>query len=369
MAPIYETAAKENPHDFIHFGKVDATRETALADRYNVKGYPRLMFKSNDGEMKKFSGKRTLMDLKLWTQRMSQPAVRVLESENELNPSLRGEKVVFVLCGEEHEEIFKTVATDLRASITFVKLLKCPESWGFGDSFVAKYETGEKPLGASKQTTQSEVSLSDWIQDNRFPLVNVLTRNNFNLITKTEGRKTVIAVVDMSDSKQVENAKAMLLRLARPHETPLSTEAQELYRFGVLDGVRWERFVKEFYITPDMLPHVFVLDGHADQFYNDRDVKDEKQIETFLEDVISGKVYAQREGVFGMPGQALLFLKTLDLSIVKQQPAILALLGGTLTIVVSVAAFCFMECYILKEKKGKLTLHANGKESTEKKKK
>ena len=183
---MYEKAAKENPHDYIHFGKVDATSETALANRYDVHGYPRLLFKSNDGEMKLYSGKRTLADLRMWTQRMSEPAVSVLESEDELTRSLRGEKVVFVLCGEEHEDIYNAVATDLRASIRFMKLFKCPSSWNLGNSFVAKYEKGEKPLSAPKDVTQSEASMSNWIQDNRFPLVNILDRNNFNLITKTE---------------------------------------------------------------------------------------------------------------------------------------------------------------------------------------
>ena len=359
MAPIYEKAAKENPHDYIHFGKVDATSETALANRYDVHGYPRLLFKSNDGEMKLYSGKRTLADLRMWTQRMSEPAVSVLESEDELTRSLRGEKVVFVLCGEEHEDIYNAVAMDLRASIRFMKLFKCPSSWNLGNSFVAKYEKGEKPLSAPKEVTQSETSMSDWIQDNRFPLVNILDRNNFNLITKTEGRKTVISVIDLSDTKELEKTKARLLRLARPDKTPLSAKAQEVYRFGILDGVRWERFVKQFFITPDMLPHVFVLDGHADQFYNERDMQG--QIETFLEDVISGKVYAQREGVMGIPGRALLFLQTFDVSIVKEQPAVLALLGGITTILVSVTVYCFMECGAVK-KKEKITLNAtNGK--------
>jgi hypothetical protein len=132
-----------------------------------------------------------------------------------------------------------------------------------------------------------------------------------------------------------------------------------VYRFGILDGVRWERFVKQFFITPDMLPHVFVLDGHADQFYNERDMQG--QIETFLEDVISGKVYAQREGVMGIPGRALLFLQTFDVSIVKEQPAVLALLGGIITILVSVTVYCVMECGT-KKKEEKITLNAtNGK--------
>ena len=64
---------------------MDATSETALAESSLIaSGYPRLMFKSNDGEMKLYQGKRTLIDLRMWTQRMSEPAVSVLESEDEL---------------------------------------------------------------------------------------------------------------------------------------------------------------------------------------------------------------------------------------------------------------------------------------------
>jgi hypothetical protein len=317
-----------------------------------VKGYPRLMFKSDDGEMKLYTGKRTLLDLKMWTKRMSEPAVRILGSEKDIK--LGGEKVIFVQCGEELEEVFNTVATDLRASITFVKLLNAPTSWNSGSNFVAKIEKNEKPLIAPADATRSQNALSEWIQDNRFPLVNILDRNNFNSITKTEGKKTVISVINLNDFKQLEEARSMLLRLARPSETPLSRSAQNLYRFGILDGVRWERFVKQFFITSEMLPHVFVLDGYADQFYNDRDMN-YGDIETFLEDVASGKVYAQKEGMMGLPGRTLYFLRTLDMAIVKEQPAVLALLVSGITMVLALVMCCGIECFF-KNKKEKVVL-------------
>ena len=112
--------------------------------------------------------------------------------------------------------------------------------------------------------------------------------------------------------------------------------------------------MKQFFVTSEMLPHVCVLDGYADQFYNDRDTN-YGDIETFLEDVASGKVYAQKEGMMGLPGRTLYFLRTLDMAIVKEQPAVLALLVSGITMVLALVMCCGIECFF-KNKKEKVVL-------------
>ena len=63
----------------------------------------------------------------------------------------------------------------------------------------------------------------------------------------------------------------------------------------------------------------------------------------------------------GIPGRALLFLQTFDVSIVKEQPAVLALLGGIITILVSVTVYCVMECGTKKKEENYVECHQRQK--------
>lgn len=49
----------------IPLAKVDATKETAMAGKYGVSGYPTLKF-FNKGELKDYSGEREEHDIILW---------------------------------------------------------------------------------------------------------------------------------------------------------------------------------------------------------------------------------------------------------------------------------------------------------------
>ena len=45
LAPVYAQAAKQLTGDGFRFAKIDATENSALQATYNIKGYPRVMYK------------------------------------------------------------------------------------------------------------------------------------------------------------------------------------------------------------------------------------------------------------------------------------------------------------------------------------
>jgi len=355
LQPIYEDLAEQNPHSFIQFGKVDATKESALQTRFNVRGYPRLLYKTDNGDMQTYTSARTAEGFEDWLRRMSSPSVAILASAESIDSLLLANDVIFVVAaGEEDKalaEMFELVAITERASMTFgsVKLLTSEDGGWVGElfgrerPFVAKMEKDEPPVFAPASVL-NEADLLKWATAERYPLVNFLDRRNFKAVTKTEGKMTVIAVVNMEEEKQVQNAERMLKRLARPAKSPLRPDTLAKFRFGILDGIKWERFISQFFINPDMLPHVFVLDGFNGRFYEDRKVDEEDEVETFLAAVADGKVYAQREGVLGMPGRLMIAIVELDFEFLQQQPylmlGLVAVVGAVLVGLVCV----FLQC-------------------------
>ncbi|CAI5477123.1 unnamed protein product [Closterium sp. Yama58-4] len=68
LAPEYREAAATPKELGVLFAKVDATKETELADKYNVDGYPTVLF-ATDGEFQPFGAGRTSAEIVRWVKR------------------------------------------------------------------------------------------------------------------------------------------------------------------------------------------------------------------------------------------------------------------------------------------------------------
>merc|ERR1719428_1917685 len=73
LAPEYEKAATELKGQ-IPLGKVDATEEKELATRYNVKGFPTMVW-FEEAKQTEYDGGRTAETIVEWVKSMTGPAV------------------------------------------------------------------------------------------------------------------------------------------------------------------------------------------------------------------------------------------------------------------------------------------------------
>merc|ERR1719277_1909866 len=106
LAPEYAKAAgilaeKDSP---IKLGKVDATEEPSLAEKFEVRGYPTLKFFKN-GKPMEYGGGRTADTIVSWVEKKTGPPAKALANAEEAKAFIDGKTVAVFGC-------FKDEATD-----------------------------------------------------------------------------------------------------------------------------------------------------------------------------------------------------------------------------------------------------------------
>lgn len=100
LAPEYAKAAKKlaSEGSQIKLGKVDATVESELGQKFQVRGYPSLKF-FVDGAPVEYKGGRTEHDIVTWVKKKAQPKVRPVKDVDAFEDEIRDNDVVAVFWG------------------------------------------------------------------------------------------------------------------------------------------------------------------------------------------------------------------------------------------------------------------------------
>lgn len=97
LAPEYAKAATQlkEAGSKIKLAKVDATAETALGEKFEVKGYPSLKFFRNGSPME-YGGGRTAPDIVAWLNKKTGPPAKTLATAEEVTNFIDSAEVVLV---------------------------------------------------------------------------------------------------------------------------------------------------------------------------------------------------------------------------------------------------------------------------------
>merc|ERR1711862_923559 len=171
LAPEYAKAAgilaeKDSP---IKLGKVDATEEPSLAEKFEVRGYPTLKFFKN-GKPMEYGGGRTADTIVSWVEKKTGPPAKALANAEEGTAFAEGKTVAVVGCFKDETtdaaKAFLAVASNMD-DIPFGITGECSDVEGEGVVMFKTFDDGKSIL--TEGLTEEGIAL--FVSTESLPLV------------------------------------------------------------------------------------------------------------------------------------------------------------------------------------------------------
>merc|ERR1712209_227191 len=171
LAPEYAKAAgvlaeKDSP---IKLGKVDATEEPSLAEKFEVRGYPTLKFFKN-GKPMEYGGGRTADTIVSWVEKKTGPPAKALANAEEVTAFAEGKTVAVVGCFKDETtdaaKAFLAVASNMD-DIPFGITGECSDVEGEGVVVIKTFDDGKSIL--TEGLTEEEIA--KFVSSESLPLV------------------------------------------------------------------------------------------------------------------------------------------------------------------------------------------------------
>jgi protein disulfide-isomerase A1 len=305
LAPEWEEAASKS--DSVLFGKVDCTEHKSVCDRFNVRGYPTIVF-SREGQAVPYEGSRQADAFVEFGERMQEPpVVMVSASETKSALNLERNRVAFVFFGSTSSAeyvLYDHVARVLQPSMipmyaVSVDALHSIRSWGLSGAaslpLIAVFrvdETGHPDVleMSSLSAESGEAVLKSWIEENKMQLVPELDGTSYSWLRKS-GRTALLLLTKATAQPR---AKDMLLQLAQKKKSSKTAQKNNI-AYMTMDASKFSDWVtKTLGVSMDTLPRFIGLDAAGEVLYEapESALTSEAALGAFEESLADGKLPA-----------------------------------------------------------------------------
>jgi len=332
LEPIYYDVAK-SIGDKINMGKIDCVDNSALQKRFNVSGFPTLIF-LRDGEPRVYRGERTREALSQFIDTVSGPAIIPVNAER-LKELTKTSPVLFVFLGSPSEPAFRAyeqVARRFQGIVPFVysSQQEVMQSHGAGPSnpAVLVLADGDKTrfTGAFDLAT-----LRAFVTDNQFPLLSEVTAATFADLTARGLTALCITDPSKAGSQQFQDACRDIAR-----------QYKGKFTFAHLDGLKHDKYLSQFGLTPTNYPLILVFDFVNEQFYHPtpgKTFRTKQDAYDFLNAVWEGKIEPVPIGAWWSPARVFRWFEKWVSQFSDTQ-----LLMGAIVLCVVLASLIFFLC-------------------------
>ncbi|KAL6727613.1 hypothetical protein Aduo_009476 [Ancylostoma duodenale] len=305
LAPEYEKAAKQLKAQGSHIklGKVDATVEKSLAEKYGVSGYPTLKIMRN-GRRFEYNGPRDAYGIVRYMNEQASPAAKKLANVAEVERFMEKEDVTiigfFPTESSTAFEAYSDAAEMLREEFKSMGHVSDPKTFKKYDAkpndiiifypalFLSKFEPKSRTFNKAGATPEE---LLAFFRDHSTPLVGKRTRDN--VATRYSKFPLVVVYYNADFSLQYRDGseywRQKVLNIAQKYQ-------KDKYRFAVSDEEEFADELQSVGLADSGLEHNVVAFGYDGKKYpmdpNEFDDELEENLEGFMKKISAGKAKA-----------------------------------------------------------------------------
>jgi thiol-disulfide isomerase/thioredoxin len=321
LKPIFDEATPKVRSYGMRMGKMDATAQSIVPKRYEVKGFPTLIY-YRQNKPQKYKAKRDVQGFIDFAKTMKKDPVLQVKNQHTLDAAIKKRPVTFLL-GQPGEDdsrlksaLYKTfhaaafTLQDQFVHIGFAAASDIDQSKNYPKDkpYLVRVENGEEPryfMDLENEDLDKE-HLIDWMEYERHPIFTTLTKDNFYLTGHSKQNAfLVVLVVDTNNKKESEKLKKEVHKLARAARPASGAKYNEehtppTFLYGWLDGIEYKDFLEQYGISESSLPQVIVFDAPNDKYYHESDIQvNSDGIKQFVDDITNGKIFVKSQGFWG----------------------------------------------------------------------
>lgn len=271
LTPEYEKAATELKGK-VSLAKVDATEEKELASKYNVKGFPTLVW-FEDAKEVEYDGGRTSDTIVEWVRSMTGPAV----IETSVVPTPSGTRPNVALYADSLQSGFEAAAKTNRRKASWY-FVKTP-----GSNKAVLHHAGEDPIELY-DGPGDKAKLSTFLSDNALPLFGKLDGDSFEKYMEA-GKGLIWSLFPNPDGNFAEVEKQY-----RPMMSQVAKKVKGRYFVTLTDLDKFKEAVESMLGVTEA-PAIAVQKKAGDKKkYVHTGEMTEQAIARFIEDVDAGRV-------------------------------------------------------------------------------
>jgi len=324
LEPIWKHVAQSLVSHPVRVGRVDCTKFTKVAQEFDIRGFPTIMFLKGDN-VYTYEGDRTREDIVAFTSRMMGPPVRQIDSSQSLHDAKKRSQLFFLYIGDtqgdtwnqyqlvaghfqKDEFMYRAEPTLMR---NYINSVQEAGIYVYKDSQYYQYSPNQSTDRLQKQrnsrsaddvtlasrsssleptlpTTVTNLSLYTWVTVERFPLFLKVTRAKLNNVLATK-KLLVMAVLEENKideiTPEMEDFKDMLRRLIENNRE----KYHDKFQFGWTGSPDLANSIAMQTLS---LPNLLVINSSSYQHHLPQDHPTQltaQAIQIFLDSILAGE--------------------------------------------------------------------------------
>jgi protein disulfide-isomerase A1 len=286
LAPEYAKAAKslKEAKSEIKLGKVDATIETKLAEKYGIQGFPTLKF-FKKGKVIEYNGGRTDTEIVSWLNKKTGPPAKHVETAEEVKIFLAPRDVAIVgFFADKESELAKNFLA-VADGIDDLEFAIAPVAAGADEGVTGDKIVVFKKFDDGKVEYSGEGDLATFIRSESVALVTEFSDETAPKIFGGEIKNHLLAFV----SKKAENFKELIDKFTASAK---AFKGKVLFIYIDTEVQDNERILEFFGLKKEDAPtlRLINLDGDMTKYVPETAGIETEAVNTFVQAFLDGKL-------------------------------------------------------------------------------